>query len=262
VRAWKYLFFFSLLSITVAAANDDTTSYKTFLDLVQPDESERTTKFVASGRFGWDWAKVGNSQYIKFVNIQPAPSYFDTEQSTNERFLLGGFLGVEFPFLIKRLHWQTGAAYYQTNNFKTKGIIYDWSLPDEGNREYHYQIKNQRVMFENKFLYRLTKYFYGYILGGVGAAFNKSQGYYEVALNQNTTPGGVFEPHTETSVSYSVGIGAEAILTDYLRAGVGYQFSDLGKTKFGDYSTGNTNETISTAATPTQELILQMSFIF
>ncbi len=220
-------------------------------------------RFIIAGRFGWSWAEVGESQYVELLNTNPAPDYFDTHEKTSSRPLFGAFAGAEFPFYRDNMRWQTGLAYYvQTHSFQTEGIDYTFSLPDFGNSEYSYSIRNQRMMFENKFLYGFTQHIFGYLLGGIGASFNKAYDYHTNSLDSTVTTSGEFATNTTASFSYSIGTGVEMDLVKNVRCALGYQFSELGKVSLGDYTTGSTNETISKDNTPAQEIIFQLGYFF
>jgi len=251
---------FSLLAMNVMAETSEEKEYVRVIEKEEKRESE--VDFVLSARFGWDWAKVGKSQHVKLLDFDPAPDYFKTDNEWSTRPFIGGFLGLEFPIVNQYNLWQTGFSFYQTRVFSTSGVDYFLSEPDFGDREYHYSIRNQRVMFENKWLHQIHKRVYVYLLGGIGAAFNKAYNYHEVSLEPHTPADGIFSEHTKTSFTYSIGLGTEVAFTKHIRAGLGYQFSDLGKVSLGDYNNGNTDDTITTSNTSTNELVMQLSYIF
>lgn len=254
----RYGFLVLLLATSAAYANKGA-------DYVHANEpvAKQPIQGVVALRVGWDYASVGKSQHIQLLNTDPAPDFFDSEQENSSRAVFGGFLGIEFPLRYHYpMRWQTGVAFYQTDNFETDGIEYFFSLPAFGDKEYSYQIKNQRVMIENKFLFKMYRGLYGYLLGGVGIAINNASDYHEESLDFTTPATGVFQDNTTASLSYSLGIGAELSVLDPFRIAVGYQYSDLGQITLGEYNNSNTGETLTHNHTPTQELILQFSYLF
>jgi len=218
---------------------------------------------VAAFRFGSDWAQVGESQHVQLLDIDPAPDYFDTTNSTSYRPVFGGFFGVEVPFFdFPHMRWQTGVAYYQTDKLETEGIEYFFSLPDFGNKTYSYRVKNQRWLFENKFLYGFHPRLSAYALGGLGVAFNTASDYHEASIDGTTPATGIFASDDMGSFSYAMGFGFEGQIIQNIRLSLGYQFSDLGKVSLGNYNNGNTTDTLSFSTMPTQEIIMQLSLVF
>jgi opacity protein-like surface antigen len=218
---------------------------------------------VAAVRAGWDYAAVGKSQTVQLLRTDPAPDLFETSQENSSRAVFGALLGIEFPLKYSYpMRWQTGVGFYQTNSFETDGIEYFFSLPEFGNIAYSYNIKNQRVLLENKFLFQMHRYLLGYVLGGVGVSFNTAFNYDEKSLDPITPATGVFQDNTNASLTYSVGLGLEGVVSKNFRIGLGYQYSDLGEIALGQYNNGNTGETLTTMPTSTQEIILQFTAIF
>lgn len=223
----------------------------------------QTIRGVGGFRVGWDYATIGQNKHVQFLNSAPAPDLFQTSQTTSSRAMYGGFLGLEFPLKYSYpMRWQTAVGYYQTNSMHTNGIDYFFSLPEFGNKSYSYNVTNQRVLLENKFMFKMVEWLYGYAMGGVGVSFNKAYGYKEVAIDPSTPADGYFQDNTSASLAYSGGVGVEAFIVDNFRMSFGYQFSELGQIQLGQYNNSNTGQTLTTTPTPTQELILQFTAVF
>lgn len=218
--------------------------------------------------FGWDWAYVGKNQDILFLTTDPAPDEFVKDSSTNSQPMGGALVGVEFPIETIGSLWQIAVAYYQANTFETQGIDYFYSQNNLGNKAYSYSLTSYRPMLENKLLVSLTDLFLGYpesyvyLTVGVGASINKAHNYKETALEPNTPATGSFSNHTETSLSYSAGIGFEVAFAEKLRGNIGYRFTDLGRYSLGTYSQADTNDSLYNNNTLVQEAIAQLTVLF
>ncbi len=234
-----------------------------FSFLLAPLALDATAGLVFSGRLGSSWAEVGHDNRVALVKHEPAPDAFDTTQATSTRLLLGVFIGPEYDLYQETMRWQTGVSYYANPNpYQTEGIRYAYSLPDEGNIRYSYEVFSQRLLFENKYLWEMTDRLFGYLMGGLGVAFNEAKNYQETALNGRTLANGNFEDHTYTAFTYTLGLGLEVAVIDDMRVGLGYQFSDLGKVSLGDFNQGNLGATLMNDHTPTQELVFLLSYTF
>lgn len=239
-----FCFLFSLPTISFASFN--------FTD-VRP---------VASIRGGWEDVKATDSQHVLTNTFDPVADYYDVHGTWQTQFVWSGFLGLEIP-VNKLNHWQTGVSYYQTNQLKTEGTVFAYSLPDRGNTKFEYFVRNERVLFENKWLRKVHKNAYLYLLGGIGAAFNKAYDYEEVPLSNNISSYRKFANNTKTSFTYSIGVGAEIALTTAMRAGVRYQYSDLGKIELGDNNIGNNaQDTLESHPTAANEFLFELAYLF
>ena len=221
---------------------------------------------VISLRGGVDLAEVGETQHITIYQYDPNPNKFTVTDNWETKAVWSGFLGIEFLITPSgNYHWQTGIAYYQTDDFKVKGLVEPYSNPWIVDLNFDYTVNNQRIMFENKFIADLNQRFSLYLLGGIGAAINKASAFYETARDPLVIPdyAAYFADHTESSFSYSVGLGVEATIIGDLRASLGYQYSDLGEVSLGNMLSPNaTSDTLSSDSTPTNEFLFGLTYVF
>lgn len=222
---------------------------------------------VILATFGWDWAQVMKSQNVLLNYQDPEPDYFGGGTKTNSQPMVGGALGIDFPTRYIGSRWQMTVAYYQSNNFEASGTDYFYSLRNYGNKSFTYSVNSQRAMFENKLMFDLSEQLYGthffaYVMLGIGAAINKAYGYSEQAIQPETTATGEFASQTNTSFTYSAGVGLEYAFSTKYRLGLGYRFMDLGKVSLGQYSYADTNNTITNDNMLAQELLAQLSILF
>ncbi|MFI4954309.1 MAG: outer membrane protein [Gammaproteobacteria bacterium] len=218
---------------------------------------------VIAARVGIDDAQIGHDQDIA---IQYPEDRFEYTDNNDTQFVWGLFAGVEIPLSENgRCRWQTGAAYYRPTEFEVNGIDYRLGLPDIADRSFKYSVQNQRLMWENKFLLGLNRYFSAYALGAIGWSQNKASDYDSDNNDGVVAPGPSFGSHTSNSFSYSFGLGLEVSLAEQLRLGLGYQFTDLGQVKLAaddEYPMADSDDTLERSSTPTNEVILGLTYLF
>ena len=191
---------------------------------------------------------------------------FDGNHETKTRAVYGGSIGKEFE-LRPRWDLQVAIAYYQTAPFTAKGIVNQGVTPAASNDlEYHYDVVSRQLLVEGKLLMDWRKRWYPYISLGIGAAFNKAKNY-EVDVLPPLTLSPVFDDETKTSFTYNVGAGVDYSITERLRLGVGYRFTDWGRVGLGEGEIGTPGhffpvpKTLSQSHVYAQEVIAQLSYI-
>ncbi len=251
---------------SVANANEicDGCEKKTEIIEIEKKEKRKTRNVrpVISVRGGWDYAEVGKTDNVAITpNISATPNAYVPNDKWHTKGVWGGLLGLEIDINCRNI-WQTGVAYYNTGKFEIDGLVKEQGQPLTENLKYQYNVKNQRVLWENKWLMALNKRLYFYLLGGIGAAFNKASDYSEVSLDPLAYPNAPFEDKSKTSFTWSAGLGFEIRLFERLRAGLGYQYSDLGQVELDNAVGQTTNEAISFNSTPTNEFLGSLTYIF
>jgi opacity protein-like surface antigen len=219
--------------------------------------------FVVSVRGGADYAKVGGKTVdIKLADTFALPFQYVPEDKWHSTGMWSGLLGIEFPFLNEDLRWQSGVAYYETGHFEVEGDVLWYSEPALDNEEYSYKVKNQRILWENKWLGELDEDVFLYFLFGMGASINKTSDYQE---NNKSDPDIYINPsfgdETTTSFTYTFGVGLEVPIFEAWRLGVGYQYSDLGEVqlkKIEDQGPGH----FRFDSTPTHEVFGSITYLF
>ena len=219
---------------------------------------------VISLRGGVDLVEVGESQNVAITIYEPAPNYFRVTNRSETKAVWGGFLGLDFSLGSSgKYHWQTGVSYYQTEKFHVEGLVEPFASSWIVDLDFDYSVKNQRILFENKFLAALNKRVSFYGLFGLGGAKNKAYDFVETPRDPLVAPDPPFADKSVNSFSYSIGLGLEALIIDDLFISLGYQFSDLGKIKLGeiDYPSA-TDESISNDHTYANEFLLGLTYVY
>lgn len=180
-----------------------------------------------------------NHHYVGSDSDQFVYTHNRSKQNTG---LAGIFAGAE---------WQIPCTCF-INRF---GLEYDyiWPVQIHGNNwvgiqpntatpyVYQYHQRTQQVLAIARLLFMASETYRPYGMIGLGAAFNRVYGFTTHTSQQgsiNLAP--TFQGNTETSFAYSLGIGVEMNFTPHISLGVGYRFSDFGKSSF-DHGQVNIN---------------------
>jgi opacity protein-like surface antigen len=271
MKAWKLLSAFCLIfTITPLFAKEVKVIQVEEISYVkiEVDDDEGETYWdqigiLGSIRGGIDYAKVGGESSDVVLFEGSLPNKYVPEDTWHTAAMGSALVGFEFP-LDGDYRWQTAVSYYISGNYHVKGddLIAGEEVFDFF--DYKYKVLNQRVLWENRWLAELNEVFLVYFMGGIGASFNKAYDFEEtnngIAPNFFTNP--PFEEKTTTSFTYSLGFGFEAEITDELRVGIGYQYSDLGKVELGKIDAPDMDDHLSIDNSPTQEVFLSLTYFF
>ena len=219
--------------------------------------SKTVIGIVASDSFTDD---VGKSQSFPTINM----SHYDyTSDNHNQRF---GFLGLS---LSKELNlnpfWliQVGIGYYRTPSLLVNGTVTQGiDIESSDKFIYLYQMRSQQLLAEGKLLYNWQQYYHPYISIGLGSAFNNAS-HYAVNIPPCFTFSPLFSNNKITSFAYHAGLGLDVDLTDHLRLGIGYRFSDLGQFTLGNGPIDDVpnSYTLSQSHMYLNEVLIQLSIL-
>jgi opacity protein-like surface antigen len=152
---------------------------------------------------------------------------------------------------------------YINSRLTPEGHIWQFGVPKFDNFTYAYHIQPLRVMLTSKVLTTLSSHqsLHPYFSWELGAAFNRANNYHETPIIPLVAPMSPFSSHTETSFAWGLGIGMDYNVTQHVRAGIGYQFSNLGAASLGSTSAATTNQTLSLSHLYTNQLRFQLTFL-
>jgi hypothetical protein len=209
---------------------------------------------------GPDFVRQGQAETLSL--LPPFANYYTNTNSSTTVFDGGIFVGVERAFADK-LSVQLGVSGYRDTQMSPKGHVWLFTLPEFDTLSYTYHIQHTRVMAEGKFLTSLCSYpsLHPYVSWGLGAAFNEAQNYQETPFIAGAIPTAPFANHTQTSFTWSVGVGFDYTLSAHTRFGVGYQFADLGSVSLGPTPAATTNQTLSFPHLYTSQLRFQLTLL-
>ncbi|KTD46277.1 outer membrane protein [Legionella quateirensis] len=176
------------------------------------------------------WSTPGKTQTIY---LQPELRETFAAQSTTEKFGSGElFLGLQHYFSPK-LFAQIGFAVATTTVIPLNGDIWQDADPDFNNLFYDYKIKHTRLAVKGKLLTDFYQLVQPYLSGSLGVGVNHAYNYSTTPKNIDIQPEPPFASHTTRDFSYTLGAGLQRALNSHWSVGVGYEFSDWGRTSLG-----------------------------
>ena len=209
---------------------------------------------------GPDFIQKGQAQTLS--PLPPFEKYYTNSHSSTTILDGGGFIAVER--VINDKCWvQWGVSGYADSQICPEGNVWLFASPEFDTLSYTYTVQHARVMAEGKFLTTPDGYqtLHPYLSWGLGAAFNQASNYQETAFIPNAVPTLPFANNTQTSFTWSVGVGFDYTLDPYIRLGVGYQFADLGSVSLGPTLAETTPQTLSLPHLYTNQLRFQFTYL-
>lgn len=152
--------------------------------------------------------------------------------NTTTRALFDGevFVGVQ-KSLSHTLQGQLGLAIAATSNAKLSGMIWDDADSEFNNYTYSYKIQHTHVAVKGKLLADMGYWLIPWISGSLGVGFNNAHSFANTPTIFEAIPNANFTSNTETALAYTVGAGVQKALSTHWQIGVGYEFSDWGKSQ-------------------------------
>ena len=209
---------------------------------------------------GPDFVPVGQAQSLTL--LPPFQNYYTDNSGTATVADAGGFFGIERRindyFLV-----QLGVAGYVDAQLSAKGDVWQFGVPLFDTLGYSYDIHHSRVMFESKLLTTLPHYqaVHPYFSWELGTAYNRARSYLEQPLIPLAVPMTPFANHTQSAFAWGVGVGVDYSVNQHVRAGVGYQFADLGSVSLGVTPSEITTQTLGLSHLYTNQLRFQFTFL-
>ena len=159
-------------------------------------------------------------------------------------------------------HWQAqlGVAGAATTPISRNGDIWQDSDPNFNNFFYNYKISHAHVAVKGKLLTDVYSLLQPYVSGSLGVGFNHAYHYNSVSKLFEVLPEPSFAPQTTTALTYTLGIGLQRELNQHWSFGVGYEFSDWGKTTLASAPEQLSNGGLSLHHVYTQQLQFSLSF--
>ncbi len=223
-----------------------------------PIVSLATIRPVVTVSSGIARANVYSSKVIAFAPFQNTyigSNHYDTASDT------GLFIGGEAVFQ-PNWAWQLGLSYFQNSSFIESGNVYFFSDPAFNNLTYQYQIQSRRISIDTKISHAFEKIWHPYLSASIGSAFNKAYQYTEYPVTTADLPmTQPFANHSNTSLTYSAGLGFDVDITEHWRLGAGYRFVNLGNVNLGTTPLQSSTGTISNSHIYTNELLAQISYL-
>lgn len=228
--------------------------------------------FIATLNIGPGWTRPGDSQILKLQpEIQKAyipqptsssPRLITTANGTES--LVAGEIFLGYHGLINSVvEGQIGLAIGASSQVKLKGSVYEDADPLFNNYSYTYGIRNTRLALKAKVLYDPNFYdLFPYLSASGGLGYNHASGFtIKSKIPEEVLPP-IFSNNNETGFSYSFGVGLEAAVDINWRVGLGYEFTDWGKSALG-IAMGQTvgDKSLRVGGVRVHELLVSLSFV-
>jgi opacity protein-like surface antigen len=206
---------------------------------------------------------IGDSQTYPIQNPATDEYYIYTPRHFHQTpALFEAFAGGEgnlMPYFLL----QAGFDYTQAASFSADGtLIQGTDSHSQETYRYHYSVLTRQLLAEGKLLLNSFNPFHPYVLAGLGVAINKASDYY-ISAPVGTTFTRLYQNNTATSFTYTLGAGIDVDVTNNVRFGVGYRFSDLGTVQLGKAIINNTQVSGSLAQSSlyTNAILAQITWV-
>jgi hypothetical protein len=206
---------------------------------------------------------IGDAKTFPIQNPATDEYYIYTPQHFHQTpALFEGFFGGEgnlMPYFLL----QAGFDYTQAASLSADGtLIQGADSHSQNTYSYHYSVLTRQLLAEGKLLLNSFNPIHPYILAGLGVAINKASDYY-ISAPVGTTFTRLYQNNTATSFTYSLGAGVDVDITNNVRFGVGYRFSDLGTVQLGQATINNTtvSGTLAQSSLYTNAILAQLTWV-
>ncbi|MDQ8038801.1 MAG: outer membrane beta-barrel protein [Rickettsiella sp.] len=146
---------------------------------------------------------------------------------------------------------------------KVKGVIEEFSDPEQTNFKYKYKVDHHNLRLIGKAdLYRWQNLM-PYVSAGMGVSWNRFSDYSEQAISElpSPRPNPAFTNKTESNFSYSLGTGLDYIFNKNLWGGLGYRYDHFGWGKTGDTNAEFADKSLKNTSRA-HTIILSLRYLF
>jgi opacity protein-like surface antigen len=170
------------------------------------------------------------------------------------------FLGIQKQ-LPKRFQGQLGMAVAVTNNAALSGNVWDDAEALFNNYTYRYDVQHTHVLIKGKLLADRSYWLIPWVSAGIGVGFNNAHHFQNTPLISEATTMPNFSSNTQTSFTYTLGAGVQKVLTSHWQVGVGYDFSDWGRSQLGRSSGQTLNSGLRLNHLYTNGVLLNVTYL-
>ena len=214
------------------------------------------SNFVSSLSVGPSWESAGQAQTL---NLAPdVVKTYTTNRPSNSMPSAELFLGIKNE-LPKQMEDQIGLAFAASGNATLSGAIWDDGNPSFNNYTYQYKVNHLGFSLKGKLIANWNWIFMPWISGSLGVGFNTAYGFNNTPTIYQAVRMPNFASHTITALTYTLGAGLQHQLNQHWQAGVGYEFSDWGKSRLG--SASGTGQGLSLSHLYTNSILFNLTYI-
>lgn len=211
---------------------------------------------VVTLSLGASWADPSS------VTSTLAPEIVNTYAANgSDAFVVGELFGGMEKQLSPGLVGQLGVALAIGGNADISGDILVNAQPGFDNYTYQYSVNRTYVGLKGKLLKDMDVInAQPYLSGSVGLGFNHSYKYSSAPKINTESPIAPFESNITETFSYAIGVGVEKSFATNWSAGIGYEFSDWGRSALGRVAEGTYSTNVERAHLYNNALLLNLSF--
>lgn len=195
-----------------------------------PVTQQPAWNWVGTFSAGPVWESAGRTQ--TFYLTPDIEKTYVANQSSSALFDGEVFLGAQ-KTLTQTLQGQLGLAVGFTSNANLTGVIWDDADPQFDNLTYNYKIQHTHVAVKGKLLADAGFWLIPWVSGSLGVGFNNAHGFHDTPASSEAQLTPDFSSHTQTTFTYTVGVGVQKALNAHWQVGAGYEFADWGKSRLG-----------------------------
>jgi opacity protein-like surface antigen len=214
--------------------------------------------WVVSLSAGPAWANAGDTQTFNLT--QTDSKTYAAHDATNTLFAGELFLGMQRT-LMPQLQGQFGLAVAKTGDAQLQGTIWDDADPAFANYNYDYYVQTTRIAAKAKLLLDKGFWMTPWISASVGVGLNRAHSFDSTPLIPQAAASNNFSGNTQTSFSYTLGVGFQKSICANWEIGIGYEFADWGRSQLGTAPGQTTGSSISLNHLYTQGLMFNLTYL-
>lgn len=215
----------SLVLLSLSFLNNEVLACALFLETPKPD-----CPWVSTFSGGVVWTREHSTQTLYIT--PDIEKIYTPNQITNELFYGEIFVGLK-KRLSPILQGQLGLALAVASDTTLSGYVGDDADTEFNNHTYRYKIHHNHLAIKTKLLANRGYGLLPWVSGGIGLGFNHAHAYINTPLFFEALATPNFTSHSQTTFSYTLGAGVQKSLTSHWQIGIGYEFSDWGKSQLG-----------------------------
>jgi len=203
------------------------------------------------------WYSEGQSQ-----TVQLGPDTIKRYSPNSKTHATGTgelFLGLSSPITPQWIG-QLGLALAYTGTGKLQGDIWEDADPAFNNYYYNYKLSSTRVAVKAKLIANMDYFVQPYMSGSAGVGINSSRSFTITPKIFPEVAAPPFRNHTNTSFSYTAGVGLQAPVNEQWVVGVGYEFADTGKSSLNSAQAQQTANSVQLSHFYTNELQFSITY--
>jgi opacity protein-like surface antigen len=215
------------------------------------------SSWVATASMGFLWENAGKMQTF-FLARELEKTY--TADNTTHSLPSGAlFLGLQRA-LHKNIQGQLGFEFAHTGDANLSGNVWDDADSRFNNYTYKYVVQHTQIALKGKLIGDLGWPIQPWVSAAIGVGFNRAVNFSNSPLIFEAVSAPNFTSHTTTAFAYTLGAGIEHALTKQWKVGLGYEFSDWGKSQLASAPGQTLNSGLALSHLYTSSVLLNLTY--